>query len=89
MNTLKNKKILFTNRRNWAFKIGRYLCKKFQDEGAILGCVTFRKDVNQFIKKKSDENYKIIDGILILAKKKILTKFKKNFGGGIEAKWGS
>ena len=60
MHNLKNKKILFINQRNWAFKIGHYLCKRLQDEKAILGCVTFRKDVDQFIKKQSDVNYKII-----------------------------
>ena len=45
---LTNKKIFIFLQRNWGRKIGFPIAKKFSEEGASLGALTFQKDYHQY-----------------------------------------
>jgi len=57
---LKNKRVLIFQQRGWGMRIGHFLAKKLKDEGCILGALTTKRSVYNFVKKQKEIDYKIV-----------------------------
>lgn len=58
--TLKGKKVLILQQRNWGKIIGRPIAKKLYEEGAILAALTFKKSVHELIENQPGVKYDLI-----------------------------
>ena len=58
--TLKGNRVLIFQQRGWGIKIGHYLAKQLQDEGAELAALTFKKNADVFTKSQKEVKYTYI-----------------------------
>lgn len=58
--SLKNKRILIFQQRNWGKIIGRFIAKKLYKEGARLAALTFKKSVHELIENQPEVKYDLI-----------------------------
>ncbi|MDH5180891.1 MAG: hypothetical protein OEZ39_09435 [Gammaproteobacteria bacterium] len=47
--------------RGWALRIGQYIAKRFQDDGAVIGAVTLKKTTDKFIREQQEVDYVYIE----------------------------
>lgn len=60
MRSLKGKRILIIQQRNWGVNIGHFIAKKLAAEGALLAAVTYKKSAHQFHLQQTDVKYEIL-----------------------------
>ena len=60
MADLKGKKILIFQQRGWGKSIGRFLAKKFYEEGCCLAAITSKSTTHDLIVNQADAKYDLI-----------------------------
>ena len=60
MSTLQGKRILILQQRVWGTRIGHFLGKKLQAEGARLAAITFKPTVHEFTLKQKEVSYELV-----------------------------
>ena len=58
--TMKGKRILIVQQRNWGVNIGHFLAKKLAAEGALLASVTYKKSAHEFHLHQTDVKYEML-----------------------------
>jgi hypothetical protein len=58
---INGKRILIFQQRGWGLRIGHYVAKSLQNNGAILSALTFKPSTDEFTRCQSDVNYEIIE----------------------------
>lgn len=58
--SLKNKRILILQQRNWGVNIGHSLAKKLYKEGCHLAALTVKKSTHEFFLNQKDVDYQLI-----------------------------
>ena len=59
-NKFKGKKILLVQQRGWGIRIGHFLAKKLQAEGALLSAVTVKRSTHDFVASQREVKYELI-----------------------------
>ena len=54
---VKKKRLFFFQQRYWGLKIGHPIAKRFYNNGAIIGGLTFKQDLHQFYIDQKDVKY--------------------------------
>jgi hypothetical protein len=60
MKKLEGKRILIFQQRGWALRIGHYLARRFREEGAIIGALTFKKSTDKFVREQQEVVYEYL-----------------------------
>ena len=60
MGDLKGKKVLIFQQRGWGKTIGRFLAKKFYEEGCRLAAITSKSTTHELIVNQTDAKYDLI-----------------------------
>ena len=58
--TMKGKRILIVQQRNWGVNIGHFLAKKLVGEGCTLVAVTYKKSAHEFHTTQKDVHYEML-----------------------------
>lgn len=61
MTSLKGKRVLIFQQRNWGINIGHYLAKQLKAEGCHLAALNFKPSTREFIARQKDIIYEMIE----------------------------